>query len=99
MSETERPEVSIDEEIDESELVVAPDAPTAAGRFGTTAAEQRRGETFDRRLAEEESETDVDAGAEEPELDAEDDAVRVVESADELGGATDDPVDHYLEGA
>ncbi|MFM7718446.1 MAG: hypothetical protein ACKO8G_02990 [Actinomycetota bacterium] len=93
------PEVPDEEPIDEGELIDAPDAPSAAQRFGITVAEQRRGEPLALRLAEEEPEAGEAPTVEETDQDAEDAAVRVVGSADELGGATDDPVDHYLEGA
>lgn len=77
-----------------------PEAPLGVQEFGVTADEQRRGESLGRRLDEEEPEGgDVtrrrsdDTG----ERDAEDAAMHVVESIDDLPGATDDPVDHYLE--
>lgn len=71
-----------------------PDGPRGVQEFGVTAEEQRRGESLDMRLSEEEPE-----GAAQPEEgdgDAEDAAMHVVERVEDLPGATDDPVDHYL---
>lgn len=91
------------EEIDQGEPLTPADAPIAVQAFGTTAEEQRRGESLDRRLSEEEpdegerprrqrEEADTD-------VDAEDTALRVVDGPDLLPGAVDDPVDHYVEEA
>lgn len=75
-----------------------PDAPMAVQEFGVTAEEQRRGEPLGRRLDEEEPEAAMSPrDAEEGDGDAEDAAMHVVGSVDELPGATADPVDHYLE--
>lgn len=93
------------EEIDRGEPLIPADSPTAVQAFGTTAEEQRRGESLDRRLAEEEPDTGErprhghDVADEETDVDAEDAAMRVVEGPDLLPGAVDDPVDHYVEEA
>lgn len=82
-----------------------PDSPTASQSYGTTAREQRAGESFDRRLAEEEPEVgarldrDIRADEGDEALDAEEAALHVVDGPDHLPGATGDPVDHYVEEA
>jgi hypothetical protein len=78
-----------------------PDAPTASQSYGTTAGEQRAGESFDRRLAEEEPDVDVPHtdDHEDDRLDAEEAALHIVDGPDRLPGATDDPIDHYVEDA
>lgn len=92
------------EEIDRGEPLIPADSPMAVQAFGTTAEEQRRGESFDRRLAEEEPDAGERPGREpgdeeEADVDAEDAAMRVVDGPDLLPGAVDDPVDHYVEDA
>jgi hypothetical protein len=47
--------------------VAPPQRWTAGMRFGTTAAEQQRGESLDQHLAEEEPDSALDAGGEAPE--------------------------------
>lgn len=47
----------LDDALDEG--FVAPDRPVAVNRFGTTAAEESRGEDLDRRLAEEEADPNL----------------------------------------
>lgn len=79
-----------------------PDAPTASQSYGTTAEEQRAGESFDRRLAEEEPDVGMPQerdDATDDALDAEEAALHVVEGPDRLPGAVDDPTDHYVEDA
>jgi hypothetical protein len=62
--------------------IIPPDRWSAGERYGTTAAEERTGESLDQLLAEEEPERDPYAGG-EPELGAEFDANVGAESADE----------------
>lgn len=93
------------EEIDQAEPLAPADSPVGVQAFGTTAEEQRRGESLDRRLAEEEPDTGdrprsgSDDESADVDVDAEDAAMRVVDGPDLLPGAVDDPVDHYVEDA
>lgn len=91
------------EQIEQGEPLIPTDSPVAVQSFGITAEEQRRGPSLDRRLDEEEAdvgERPRDTGPEEDQdADAEDVAMHVVEGADRLPGAVDDPVDHYVEDA
>ena len=78
--------------------IAAPDRWAGANRFGTTAAEQRAGETMDQLLAEEEPDVDpyADAADDEDELvrrgyDSEPRSGRLV--ADDEGAHPDDEAD------
>lgn len=108
IAEVEDPDLDADPTavtaIEDGVAFTPPDSPTASQSYGTTAEEQRAGESLDRRLSEEQPDVGArrerDLGADEDdELDAEEAALRVVDGPDRLPGATGDPVDHYVEDA